>query len=108
MKKILFVEDEKPLSLLYEEELTKEGYQVTVANDADAALEELRKGSFDLIVTELKAAAIDVVAAAGAESGVPTVLCDNVPEATDGQDYGALIAAAANAARERGKARRCR
>ncbi len=54
MKKILFVEDEKPLSLLYEEELTKEGYQVTVANDADAALEELRKGSFDLIVTDIR------------------------------------------------------
>ena len=54
MKKILFVEDEKPLSLLYEEELTKEGYQVTTANDADAALEALRKGDFDLVITDIR------------------------------------------------------
>ena len=38
-------------------------------------------GTFDVLLTELKAAAIDVVAAAGEEAGVPTVLCDNVPVA---------------------------
>lgn len=43
-------------------------------------------GRFDVLLTELKAAAIDVVAAAGEEAGVPTVLCDNVPVALDGSD----------------------
>ncbi len=48
-------------------------------------------GRYDLLLTELKAAAIDVVAAAGAEAGVPTVLCDNEPVSTDGDDLAAMI-----------------
>lgn len=48
-------------------------------------------GGFDLLLTELKAAAIDVVAAAGVEVGVPTVLCDNEPLAVDGGDLPAMI-----------------
>lgn len=48
-------------------------------------------GGYDLLLTELKAAAIDVVAAAGAEAGVPTVLCDNEPVALGGDDLPALI-----------------
>ncbi|MDO8848112.1 MAG: 2,3-diphosphoglycerate synthetase [Coriobacteriia bacterium] len=50
-----------------------------------------RSGRYDLLLTELKAAAIDVVAAAGAEAGVPTVLCDNEPVSTDGGDLAAVI-----------------
>jgi len=64
------------------------------------------RGSFDTLVTELKAAAIDVVAAAGEEFGVPTVLCDNVPVALDGQDLDALVTRAAHLAMERGHARK--
>jgi cyclic 2,3-diphosphoglycerate synthetase len=50
--------------------------------------EDLRRasGAFDLLLTELKAAAIDVVAMAGQEADTPTVLCDNVPVAVDGGD----------------------
>lgn len=48
-------------------------------------------GRYDLLLTELKAAAIDVVAAAGAEAGVPTVLCDNEPVAVDEADIAAVI-----------------
>jgi len=48
-------------------------------------------GTFDLLVTELKAAAIDVVAAAGEAAGVPTVLCDNVPVPVEGADLEAAI-----------------
>jgi cyclic 2,3-diphosphoglycerate synthetase len=62
-------------------------------------------GEFDTLVTELKAAAIDVVAAAGDEAGVPTVLCDNVPVAVDGQDLGALVERVARDAIERGSMR---
>jgi cyclic 2,3-diphosphoglycerate synthetase len=40
---------------------------------------EAAAGSFDLIVTELKAAAIDVLAMTGEAYGVPTVFADNVP-----------------------------
>jgi len=62
-------------------------------------------GSYDLLLTELKAAAIDVVAAAGEESGVPTVLCDNVPVAAPGEDLGGGIDTVAALAHSRGAAR---
>jgi cyclic 2,3-diphosphoglycerate synthetase len=62
-------------------------------------------GTFDMLLTELKAAAIDVVAAAGEESGVPTVLCDNVPVAVDGSDLGAMVDTIAAVAIERGRVR---
>ncbi len=54
MKKILVVEDEKALCLLYGEELAKAGYDVTTANDADAAMEEIGKKDFDLIITDIR------------------------------------------------------
>jgi len=53
-KKLLIVEDEKNLCLLYKEELTKAGYKVTAVMDADAALKEIRSHSFDLIVTDIR------------------------------------------------------
>lgn len=54
MKRILVVEDEKALCLLYGEELTRAGYEVVTAYDADAALAELKAGKFDLIVTDIR------------------------------------------------------
>jgi len=53
-KRILLVEDEKPLCLLYEEELSKDGYDVTAVTDAEAALEALGASAFDLIVTDIR------------------------------------------------------
>ena len=52
------------------------------------------------------AAAIDVVAAAGAQAGVPTVLCDNVPVALDGTDFAEAVLQVAQLAMDRGCARR--
>ncbi len=54
MKKILIVEDQRSLLLLYEEELTKEGFEVVGVCDADAGLEALKKNKFDLIVTDIR------------------------------------------------------
>jgi len=53
-KKLLIVEDEKNLCVLYKEELTKEGYKVTAVMDADAALELVKKHKFDLIITDIR------------------------------------------------------
>jgi DNA-binding response OmpR family regulator len=53
-KKILLVEDERPLCLLYEEELSREGYEITAVMDAEAALAALRSTVFDLIVTDIR------------------------------------------------------
>jgi DNA-binding response OmpR family regulator len=54
MKKILIVEDEETLCLLYKEEISKEGYDVTVAMDADQALELLSRNPYDLIITDIR------------------------------------------------------
>ncbi|NTW29370.1 MAG: 2,3-diphosphoglycerate synthetase [Coriobacteriia bacterium] len=67
---------------------------------------DLAAGTFDVLLTELKAAAIDVVAEAGARLGVPTVLCDNVPVAVDGSDLDARTASVAQLAIARGLRRR--
>ncbi len=53
-KKILLVEDERPLCLLYEEELSREGYEITAVTNAEAALAALRTAAFDLIVTDIR------------------------------------------------------
>jgi cyclic 2,3-diphosphoglycerate synthetase len=75
----------------------------TALSDRSALRADLRAhaGSFDTIVTELKAAAIDVVAAAGAEAGVPTVLCDNEPVTLGGDGLDDMIDRAYRLARER-------
>lgn len=79
------------------------------AHLSDRALlrEDMRAaaGSFDVLLTELKAAAIDVLAAAGAEAGVPTVLCDNVPVSVGGADFDVTVDAVAGLALERGRRR---
>ena len=67
---------------------------------------EAAAGSFDVLVTELKAAAIDVVAAAGAEAGVETVLSDNVPVPVDGGDLDGLVDEVAEKAISLGVSRR--
>jgi len=54
MKRILLVDDEKSLGLLYEEELTKEGYAVKVVHDAESALKILDRQAFDLIITDIR------------------------------------------------------
>ena len=62
--------------------------------------------AYDVLLTELKAAAVDVVAAIGAESGIPTVLCDNVPVTVSGDDLDVLIDGLGELALKRGGARR--
>ena len=51
-----------------------------------------------MLLTELKAAAVDVVAAVGEEIGVPVVLCDNEPVALDGNDLGSAYESVARLA----------
>ena len=63
-------------------------------------------GSFDVVLTELKAAAIDVVAEAGEAAGVPTVLVDNVPVTVAGDDLDETALQLAGLAARRAEARR--
>ena len=48
-------------------------------------------GKADVFLTEIKAAAVDVVAEAAAAQGKELVFCDNEPVATDGRDLTAVV-----------------
>lgn len=52
-KKVLIVEDEKPLSRALELKLTNAGFLTLVANDGQAALDILKKEKVDLILLDL-------------------------------------------------------
>lgn len=59
------------------------------------------EGTYEVLLTELKAAAIDVAARAGRAAGAEVVLCDNVPVPVRGDDLDAALRAVVGTARER-------
>lgn len=58
-KKILIVEDEKPLAHALELKMTHEGYETTVASTGKAGLDEASTGKYDLILLDLILPEID-------------------------------------------------
>ena len=54
MAKLLVVDDEANIRLLYAQELSDEGYQVVTAGSAKAAVEKLESSPFDLVVLDIK------------------------------------------------------
>ena len=58
-EKILIVDDEKYVRLLFERILIKEGYEVECAASGSEAIDKLASNSFDLVVTDLKMDGID-------------------------------------------------
>ena len=58
-KKILIIEDEKPLAHALELKLTHEGYEVIATNSGAEGLEHIEKDHFDLILTDLIIPGID-------------------------------------------------
>ena len=52
-RKILLVEDEESLRLLYKEELESAGYEVLTAPNGKEALRQLDKGKPDLIILDI-------------------------------------------------------
>lgn len=59
MKKILVVDDEKPISDIVKFNLTKEGYEVYTAYDGEEALEKVKEVEPDLILLDLMLPKID-------------------------------------------------
>lgn len=53
MKKILIVDDEESIHLLYREELEEEGYQVLSAMDGEEALKIFESTTVDLVVLDI-------------------------------------------------------
>ncbi len=54
MAKLLVVDDESSIRLLYAQELADEGYQVVTAGTAGEAVEKLQAQEFDLVVLDIK------------------------------------------------------
>ena len=59
MKKILVVDDEKPISDIIKFNLTKEGYEVLVAFDGREALDQFQEENPDLIILDVMLPEID-------------------------------------------------
>lgn len=59
MSKILIVDDEENLVKLFQKILQKEGYDVAVAPNGWAALERLKEGDIDLVVSDLMMPGLD-------------------------------------------------
>ena len=58
-ERVLVVDDEKNVRVLFERVLSKEGYQVECAASGAEAIDKLAKHSFDVVVTDLKMDGID-------------------------------------------------
>jgi len=54
MPRLLVVDDESNIRLLYAQELADEGYEVMTAAGAAEAAETLQNGRFDLVVLDIK------------------------------------------------------
>jgi len=54
MKKILVVDDEANIRILYADELAEEGYEVVTAANTAEAVEKLKESEFDLTVLDIK------------------------------------------------------
>jgi len=60
MKRILVVDDEENIRMLYQEELQEEGYEVTAASNGNEALDILAKAEpFDLVTLDIRMPGMD-------------------------------------------------
>ena len=57
--RILLVDDEEHIRLLFKEELEEEGYTIVLASNGFDALEKLKDQHFDLVVLDIKMPGMD-------------------------------------------------
>ena len=65
MKTILIADDDKNLALLYEQELTDEGYRVKVVYDARQAIKQVEQNPPDLLILDIRMPGMDGIEALG-------------------------------------------
>ena len=82
-KKILVVEDEEGLRLLYKEELEAEGYEVLTAQNGREAIQQLEEGKPNLIILDIVMPVMDGMEAlgriVGKERKIPIILNTSYP-----------------------------
>jgi DNA-binding response OmpR family regulator len=78
MKTVLIADDDKNLALLYEEELTEEGYRVEVVYDAKSAIARIEETPPDLLVLDIRMPGMDGIEALshilGQNNKLPVIL----------------------------------
>ncbi len=57
--RILVVDDEENIRILFKEELEEEGYTIELASNGYEAIEKVRQTPFDLVVLDIKMPGID-------------------------------------------------
>lgn len=79
MTKLLVVDDESSIRLLYAQELADEGYEVVTAGTAAEAAQKLEEESYDLVVLDVKLkneSGLDLLQKIVKErSDMPVILC---------------------------------
>lgn len=79
MAKVLVIDDENNIRLLYKDEFQDEGYEVAVAASADQAMQEIRKNKPDLVTLDIKMPGMDGIEfmrrLKEEESDIPVVFC---------------------------------
>ncbi len=83
-KKVLVVDDEESLRILYKKELEREGYEVLTASNGNEALLRLQEGKPDLVVLDIIMPVMNGMAALGPILGsdrkIPVILHTSYPE----------------------------
>lgn len=79
MKRILVVDDEEAIRLLYKEELTEEGYEVDLAVDGVDALRKVEAARPDLMTIDLRMPGMDGIELLGRvrvmHRDLPIIIC---------------------------------
>tara|TARA_B100001964_G_scaffold203526_1_gene232573 strand:- start:238 stop:597 length:360 start_codon:yes stop_codon:yes gene_type:complete len=78
MARLLVADDDKNLALLYEQELSDEGYDVDVVNDAQSAIDRVESDPPDLLVLDIQMPGMDGIEALshilGKNNQLPVIL----------------------------------
>ncbi len=82
-KKILIVDDEEGIRLLYKEELEDQGFEITVASTGNEALKKLDRSHVDLVLLDIKMPGMDGVEVLRLikehNKDLPVILCTAYP-----------------------------
>lgn len=86
-KKILLIDDEEHILMLYQQELLEEGYEVHTAQNAREGIDKIKGEVFDLVVMDIRMPAMDGLEALGRILGlkkdIPIILNTAYPSYKD-------------------------